>query len=317
MSILAGPTVAALAAKTMQSLTRLASRRSGGPGSTAAWRARFPEYPRVVTESTIPTSVAPAPVTVYAPPTGTATRPPVHVNFHGGGYVMSMPAMDDALCRFLAVEAGVVVVNVKYVVAPQHPFPAPPIQAYDVVRWVAEHGAEHGWDGGRLTVGGQSAGGGLAAAVARQAYEGAGPAIALQVLHYPPLDLATPGRDKKATVDKPVLRPWMGEIFDSAYVPDPRERAHRLVSPAGASDTADLTGIAPALVITAEHDLLRNEAVRYAERLDAAGALVEHHDVAGADHGYDAQDDEKARFVYALIARHIARATGAQAPAAS
>ncbi|MEV1066399.1 alpha/beta hydrolase [Streptomyces sp. NPDC050263] len=311
MSILARPAVAALAAKTMQSLTELASRRSGGPGSPAAWQARFPEYPRDVSELTVPTSVAPAPVTVYAPPTGTATRPPVHVNFHGGGYVMSMPAVDDALCRFLAVEAGVVVVNVKYVVAPQHPFPAPTTQAHDVVRWVAEHGAEHGWDGGRLTVGGQSAGGGLTAAVARQSLEQGGPTMALQVLHYPPLDLATGAKAKKAAVAKPMLRPWMGEIFDTAYVPDARERAHRLVSPAGVADTADLRGIAPALVITAEYDLLRNEAARYAERLGTAGALVEHHEVEGADHGYDTKDDERARTTYALMARHIRKATTA------
>ncbi|MFD9390530.1 alpha/beta hydrolase fold domain-containing protein [Streptomyces sp. NPDC060000] len=309
MSILARPAVATLAAKTMQGLTRLANRRSGGVGSSASWQARFPEYPRDVTELTVPTSVAPAPVTVYTPPAGTATRPPVHVNFHGGGYIMSMPEVDDGLCRVLAAEAGVVVVNVRYVVAPQYPFPAPPTQAYDVVRWVAEHGAEHGWDGGRLTVGGQSAGGGLAAAVARQALEQGGPSIALQVLHYPPLDLATGAKGKKAAVAKPMLRPWMAEVFDTSYVPDPRERAHRLVSPAHASDTADLNGIAPALVITAEHDLLRNEAVRYAGRLRAAGALVEHHDVNGADHGYDTKDDEKARATYALIARHIRLAT--------
>lgn len=309
MSLLARPAVAALAAKTMQGLTRLASRRGGGAGSAASWQARFPEYPRDVRELTVMTSVAPAPVTVYATPTGTATRPPVHVNFHGGGYVMSMPEMDDGLCRILAAEAGVVVVNVRYVVAPQHPFPAATTQVYDVVRWVAEHGAEHGWDGGRLTVGGQSAGGGLAAAVARQALEQSGPPIALQVLHYPPLDLATSAREKKAAVARPVLRPWLGDIFDASYVPDARERAHPLVSPAGASDTADLRGIAPALVITAEYDLLRNEATRYAGRLKAAGALVEHHDVPGADHGYDATDDEKARTTYALMARHIRQAT--------
>lgn len=309
MSLLARPAVATRAAKTMQGLTRLASRRADGPGSTAAWQARFPEYPRDTSELTIPTSVAPAPVTVYAPPAGTATRPPVHVNFHGGGYVVSMPVMDDALCRFVAAEAGVVVVNVQYVVAPQRPFPAPPTQAFEVVRWVAGHGAEHGWDGGRLTVGGQSAGGGLTAAVARQALEQGGPAIALQVLHYPPLDLATSARDKKAAVSRPMLRPWMAEIFDTSYVPDPRERADRLVSPAHASDTADLKGIAPALVITAEYDLLRSEAVRYAERLSAAGALVEHHDVPGADHAYDTKDDEKAREVYSLIARHVRAAT--------
>ncbi|MEU1511390.1 alpha/beta hydrolase fold domain-containing protein [Streptomyces sp. NPDC005811] len=313
MSLLARPAVATRAAKTMQGLTRLAGRRSGGPGSAAAWRARFPEYPRDASGATVPTSVAPAPVTVYLPPAGTATRPPVHVNFHGGGYVMSMPVMDDGLCRFLAVEAGVVVVNVQYVVAPQHPFPAPTTQAYEVVRWVAEHGAEHGWDGARLTVGGQSAGGGLAAAVARQALERGGPSIALQVLHYPPLDLATAARDKKAAVARPMLRPWMADVFDTSYVPDAGERADRLVSPAHPSDTADLRGIAPALVVTAEYDLLRAEAVRYAERLRAAGALVEHHDVAGADHGYDTSDDEKARAAYALMARHLLRATAPDA----
>ncbi|MCX4766533.1 alpha/beta hydrolase [Streptomyces sp. NBC_01275] len=309
MSLLARPAVAARAAKTMQGLTRLASRRSDGPGSTTAWQSRLPEYPREVRELTVPTSVAPAPVTVHAPPAGTPTPAPVHVNFHGGGYVISAPEIDDALCRFLAAEAGVVVVNVKYVVAPQHPFPAPPTQAFEVVRWVAEHGAEHGWDGDRLTVGGQSAGGGLTAAVARQALEQGGPSIALQVLHYPPLDLSTSAKDKKAAVAKPMLRPWMGDMFDTSYVPDKSERAHPLVSPAGAADTTDLTGIAPALVITAEYDLLRNEATRYAERLAAVGALVEHHDVVGADHGYDTKDDERARVTYALIARHIRKAT--------
>ncbi|MFI7498624.1 alpha/beta hydrolase [Streptomyces sp. NPDC049687] len=314
MSLLARPALATRAAKTMQGLTRLASRRSGGPGSTAALQTRFPEYPRDTRDLTIPTSVAPAPVTVYLPPGGTATGPPVHVNFHGGGYVMSMPELDDALCRFLASEAGVAVVNVKYVVAPQYPFPAPTTQAYDVVRWVAEHGAEHGWDGERLTVGGQSAGGGLTAAVARQALERGGPSIALQILHYPPLDLATGAKDKKAAVARPVLRPWMADVFDTSYVPDPRERSDRLVSPAHPSDTADLEGIAPALVITAEYDLLRAEATRYAERLRAAGALVEHHEVGGADHGYDSKDDEKARLAYALMARHLRRATASDAP---
>jgi len=309
MSLLARPTVAAFFAKLMQRATLLADRRSGGRGSATASHARFPEFPRTVRELTIPTAVAPARATVYLPADGEAA-PPVHVNFHGGGYVVALTELDDPLCRFLAAEAGVVVINVDYAVAPQHPFPAPPRQAYEVVRWVAEHGGEHGWDGSRLTVGGQSAGGGLAAAVARQALEEDGPTIALQVLHYPPLDLATAARDKKAAVAKPMLRPWMADIFDSSYVPDVRLRADRLVSPAHVSDTADLTGIAPALVITAAHDLLRAEGVRYAERLSTVGALVEHFDVAGADHGYDAEDGERTRASYALIARRI-RESGA------
>ncbi|OAH13005.1 alpha/beta hydrolase [Streptomyces jeddahensis] len=317
MSILARPAVAAFAAQAMQRLVLLASRRASGPGSTASRLARLPEFPRTARELTIPTSVAPAQVTVYLPEAAPDSPPPVHVNFHGGGYVLQGAEMDDALCRCLAAQAGVAVVNVEYAVAPQHPFPAPPRQGYEVVRWVAEHGAEHGWDGSRLTVGGQSAGGGLAAAVARQALEEGGPSIALQVLHYPPLDLVTSAKDKRAAIAKPMLRPWMAEIFDNSYVPDPRKRADRLVSPAHPTDTADLKGIAPAVVITAEFDLLKAEGERYAERLREAGALVEHHDVPGADHGYDGEDDEKARQVYALIARHVRKAVHAEAPEAT
>lgn len=309
MSLLARPAVAAFAAKSFQRLALVASRRTEGRGSDASSHGRLPEFPRTASELTVPTSVAPARVVVYMPTTASAsTPPPVHVNFHGGGYVMPMTEIDDPLCRYLAAEAGVVVVNVDYVVAPQYRFPAPPRQAYEVVRWIAAHGDEHGWDGGRLTVGGQSAGGGLAAAVARQALEESGPSIALQVLHYPPLDLVTSAKDKRAAIAKPMLRPWMAEIFDSAYIPDPRERADRLASPAHPSDTADLKGIAPALVVTAEFDLLKAEGEHYAGRLRKAGALVEHYDVAKADHGYDGMDDDKAREVYALIARQVRRA---------
>ncbi|MFF4400960.1 alpha/beta hydrolase fold domain-containing protein [Streptomyces sp. NPDC001480] len=312
MSLLARPAVAQLAARTMQTLSRLASRRASGAGSDASWHARFPEHPRRTRELTIPTTVAPARATVYLPEAAAdGPPPPVHVNLHGGGYVMDLTEIDDPLCRFLAARAGVVVVNLDYVVAPQHPFPEPPRQAFEAVRWIASHGAEQGWDGTRLTVGGQSAGGGLAAAVARQALEEGGPEIALQVLHYPPLDLATGARDKRAAGPRPMLRPWMADVFDTSYVPDPKRRADPLVSPAHPSDTADLTGIAPALVITAEYDLLQAEGARYAERLRAAGALTAFHDVAGADHGYDGQDDERAREVYALITRHLRQAVGA------
>ncbi|MGC9541880.1 alpha/beta hydrolase fold domain-containing protein [Streptomyces sp. UG1] len=311
MSLLARPAVAALVAKVMQRVTVLADRRSGGRSSAAASHARFPEYPRKVRRLTIPTAVAPARATVYLPQ-NTDTAPPVHINFHGGGYVVALTELDDPLCRFLAAEAGVVVINVDYVVAPQFPFPAPTRQAYEIVRWVAEHGAEEGWDGERLTVGGQSAGGGLAAAVARQALEAGGPSIALQVLHYPPLDLVTNARDKRAATARPVLRPWMADVFDTSYVPDVRRRGDPLVSPAHPSDTADLKGIAPTLVITAEYDLLRAEGERYAERLREAGALVEHHDVAGVDHGYDGSDDEKARESYAIVARCLREATGSR-----
>jgi acetyl esterase/lipase len=309
MSVLTRPAVASAAARVMQRLVLLADRLGGkAPGASPD---RFPEFPRDTRELTVPTSVAPAKVVAYLPPAPGA-QPPVYVNFHGGGYVMPLTEMDDALCRYLAAEAGVVVLNVDYALAPQHRFPAPPRQAFEVVRWVAAHAAEHGWNGARLAVGGQSAGGGLAAAVARQALETGGPPIALQVLHYPPLDLAMNARDKHSVIAKPALRPWMADVFDAAYVPDRRERADRLVSPAGSADTADLTGIAPALLITAEHDILRAEGERYAERLHGVGALVEHYDIPGVDHGYDVKDLETARAVYARIARHVRAATHAE-----
>jgi len=301
MSVLATPWVADTVARGMQGLNNvvldLALKRKP---------AAFPEFPANTEDITIPTTIAPARAVVYRP-AGDEPRP-VHVNFHGGGFVMRGIQLDDPLCRYLAAEAGVVVVNVDYVVAPQHRFPAPPHQAFEVVRWVADHGGEHGWDGARLTVGGQSAGGALAAAVARQALEQDGPPIALQVLHYPPLDLTIPAGDKRSAIAKPLLRPWMGEVFDTAYAPDPATRADPLLSPANTEDTADLTGIAPALVITPANDRLHAEGARYAERLRKAGALVEHLDVPGADHGYDMNDIAKARETYAVIARHLRQA---------
>lgn len=144
--------------------------RWGGPEPTLA--VTFPQIPGRTEHLTIPAGPGHAPCTVYYPPGEPDGEPAVHVNFHGGGFVIGHPEQDDPLCRYLAANAGVVVVNVDDLLAPQHPFPAPSRQAYEVVRWVAGSGAEHGWDGTRLSVGGQSAGGNLAAAVARQSVAG-------------------------------------------------------------------------------------------------------------------------------------------------
>ena len=109
-----------------------------------------------------------------------------------------------------------------------------------------------------------------------------------------------------------MLRPWMGDVFDTCYAPEAAMRTDRLVSPAAAArDTEALSGIAPAVIITAEHDILRDEARRYAQRLEAIGALVEHREIAGVDHGYDMKDDARARETYAMIAGHLRRAVSA------
>ncbi len=270
---------------------------------------RFSDIPSLTSHAAIPTRFGPVTATVYRPPSDVAS-PPVYVNVHGGGFVVGHPEQDDPWCRYLAANAGVVVVNPDYVLAPRHRFPAAPQQVYDIACWAADKARD--WDGTRLCVGGQSAGGNLSAAAARLALENGGPAIALQVLHYAPLDLVTPLRDKPSTIGRrAVMKPWMGVVFDTAYVPDPAQRRHRLASPAWGANADGIAGIAPALVVTAEHDRLRGEAQVYAERLDAAGSLVAYYEVPGLDHGYNIMTGavEITAQVYARIADEVARST--------
>jgi len=303
MSFFSRPVVARSVARLMQHGTSAGARRL-----THAANQRLPEFPRHIETLDVPTSFGSTRITAYSPESSSSVLP-VHVNLHGGGFVLSLTDQDDPICRALAAQSGAVVLNVDYVVAPQQPFPAPPHHVYEVLQWLVGRGSDRGWDGTRLTIGGQSAGGALAAAAARLALERGEPTVALQVLHYPPLDLTVPASAKHSPLAKPMLRPWMGEVFDTSYVADPTDRTDRLVSPASSTDTADLTGIAPAVVIAAEDDILRDEARRYADRLQGVGSLLEYREVSGADHGYDMKDDERARAIYSVIARHISQAT--------
>jgi acetyl esterase len=269
---------------------------------------RFPEIAGRTAEITIPTRYGPTPATVYHPSAGTGL-PAVYINVHGGGFVVGHREQDDPWCRYLAANSGAVIINTDYVLAPGHRFPAAPHQIYDIACWAAD--PDRDWDGTRLCVGGQSAGGSLSAAVARLALENGGPDIALQVLHYAPLDLVTPTRDKPSAIGpRAVMKPWMGEVFDTAYIPDPAQRRDRLASPAWEENAAELAGIAPALIVTAEHDRLRDEARRYAARLDAVGALAEYYEVPGVDHGYNIMSDaaDVTRRSYAHIVEHVRRA---------
>ncbi|WP_218219678.1 alpha/beta hydrolase [Nesterenkonia sp. Act20] len=243
----------------------------------------FTEIPAITEEIAVPTRHGELRAVAYTPPGGAAGRG-VYVNFHGGGFVMRHPEQDDPLCRFLAHQAQVTVLNVDYIPAPQSRFPGPVEQAYDVAAWAAS--PERPWSGARIAVGGQSAGGSLAAGVARLALEHGSPSIALQVLMYPALDLTIPSSQKWSSgQEKFLVR--MGPVFNAAYCPDIKLREDRLASPAGASDTAALGGIAPALVVSAEKDILREEAVRYTQRLREANALVDHVDLRGVGHAFN------------------------------
>ncbi|OCB59042.1 carboxylesterase [Mycobacterium vulneris] len=299
MSILSTPMLADALARLFSAAVRPAPK----PG------VRFPEIPGRTTLIDIPTRHGAVAATVYHPVSG-GSQPPVYVNVHGGGFVVGHREQDDPWCRFLAAHANVVVVNVDYLLAPNRRFPTPVEQIYDVLGWASA--PERDWDGTRLCVGGQSAGGSLSAAASRLALENGGPRIALQVLHYPPLDLVTATRDKHSPLGaKAVMKPWMGEVFDTAYIPDRPRRRDRLASPAWGTNADGLDGIAPALIVTAEYDRLRDEAQRYARKLEAVGSLAEYIEVPDVDHGYNIMSDDVdvTRKMYERIAGHVRRVT--------
>ncbi|MET7694230.1 alpha/beta hydrolase [Streptomyces sp. NPDC005483] len=241
---------------------------------------RFTDIPARTETLRVETGAGPVTCTVYRPP-ATDAPAPVYVNFHGGGFVVARSEQDDHICRYIAAKAGCVVINVDYAVAPQRPYPAPVTQAYDVTAWVAENGAAGGWDGSRLAVGGHSAGANLTAAVCRLARERGTFTPRLQIVDSAPLDQVADPATKRSLVAKPLLTPQIMRIFTAAYVPDPADRSHPLVSP-GLAD--DLAGLPPALVITAENDRLRDEGDAYAKALEAAGVPVTHRVFEGVDH---------------------------------
>ena len=242
---------------------------------------RFAGIPKRTETLRVDTGAGPVTCTVYRPAATTGPLGPVYVNFHGGGFVVARPEQDDHICRYLAATAGCVVINVDYAVAPQRQFPVPVTQAYDVTAWVAENGPTGGWDGSRLAVGGHSAGANLTAAVCRLARDRGTFSPRLQIIDSAPLDQVADPATKQSLMAKPLLSPQLMRIFTDAYVPDPADRAHPLVSP-GLAD--DLTGLPPALVITAENDRLRDEGDAYAKALEAAGVTVTHRVFEGVDH---------------------------------
>lgn len=299
MSLLTKPAVA-------NSVARLIQR---GPGPRISSEIAFGEIPADTRELVVPTRHGDLAATLYLPPSAESQPPALYVNFHGGGFVLRHPEQDDPLCRYLAATAHVAVLNVDYDVAPGHPFPMPVEEAYDAVLWASRQ-EDGSWDGSRLVVGGQSAGGALAAGAARLALEEGGPALVLQVLHYPPLDLVTPG-DRKRAAGKTIIPVPMTRIFDTAYAPSPEQKHHRLASPAWGDNAEGIEGIAPAVVITCGVDRLHDEGVRYARKLAEAGALAEHVDLPDADHGYNLMGSDRSLVErnYALIAGHVRDAT--------
>ncbi|MFE9452752.1 alpha/beta hydrolase [Streptomyces sp. NPDC006739] len=242
---------------------------------------RFSDTPKRTQTLRVETGAGPVTCVVYRPPSTADVPPPVYVNFHGGGFLVGRPEQDDHICRRIAATAGCVVINVDYAVAPQKRFPVAVTQAYDVTAWIARNGPANDWDGSRLAVGGHSAGANLTAAVCRLARDRAAFSPRLQIIDSAPLDQLADPATKQSLIAKPLLSPRLMRVFTAAYVPDPADRAHPLVSP-GLAD--DLDGLPPALVVTAGNDRLRDEGDAYAKALEAAGVPVTHRVFEGVDH---------------------------------
>lgn len=229
-----------------------------------------------VADVTVPTRAGSVSARVYEPAAG---MPATVVYFHGGGWVIGSVDDWDAGCRVLAVKSGCRVVSVEYRLAPEHPFPAAADDAYDAFVWAAREFAEV-----PVVVAGDSAGGNLAAVVALRSRDEYGPAPALQVLVYPVVDhdFTTASYAEYADTNLIVNRPEM-EWFWDHYVPDASQRSHPHASPLMAED---LCGLAPAVVVTAGHDPLRDEGVAYVQRLTEAGVPVQVFDYPQQIHGF-------------------------------
>jgi acetyl esterase len=224
------------------------------------------------------------PVRLYRPAGVSATTPlPALVYFHGGGWVIGDLETHDVLCRQYTAAAGISVVSVDYRLAPEHKFPAALDDAWSATRWVAAHAADLGIDAGRLAVGGDSAGGNLAAVVALRARDAGAPALALQLLLYPVTDVAAEAPSYTDFADGFMLTRESMRWFIAHYLDDRREATDWRVSPLRA---ASLAGVAPALVVTAGFDPLRDEGDAYARRLREAGVRVDHLCYGGMIHGF-------------------------------
>jgi acetyl esterase len=224
------------------------------------------------------------PLRVYRPAgVPDSARLPAYVYFHGGGWVIGDLETHDVICRQLTAEAGVSVVSVDYRLAPEHRFPAAADDAWAATRWVVAHAAEMGVDGARLAVGGDSAGGNLAAVVALLARDAGAPAIALQVLLYPVTDVAAESRSYQDFADGYLLTRDSMRWFIAHYLSKPAEATDWRVSPRRAPS---LDGLPPALIVTAGFDPLRDEGEAYATRLREAGVRVDYACYGGMIHGF-------------------------------
>lgn len=257
-----------------------ARRIIAGMGDGGGWSLPPPE-PAHVYERTIPGPAGPIPVRIYRP---ASLGPfPLMVYFHGGGFALGGLDTDDAMCRHYCVGAGCVVVSVDYRLAPENPFPAAPEDCYAVTVWaMGEGAAELGIDPGSTVTAGMSAGGNLATVIPAMLRDRGQKQVRAQLLQVPVTDVS--GEPETASYAEFAVGYMLPAVemywFWDMYAPGGL-RYHAYAAPLR---SGALTGLPPALVLTAECDVLRDEGEAYAQKLRQAGVAVEHHRFNGINH---------------------------------
>jgi acetyl esterase len=280
-----------------------------------------PAQPGPVNELLVAVAGGRIPVRILTPP----GRPgAVIVYFHGGGWVLGGLDESGPVARAIASHCGATVVNVGYRLAPEYRYPTATEDAWSALRWVAEHLEEIAGERLPLIVAGEGAGGNLAAVVARRSAEraagpaagpAASPAVDLQILICPITDCDFDSLSYTDPANQPQLdRDAMIWSWDH-YAPDIRARSHPDASPLQA---VFLSGLPPAVILTAEHDVLRDDGELYATRLVQAGVEVDHRRFTGQPHGFFSQPaaqpahQEGLDYVASAVARHLAALSGTQ-----
>ena len=215
-------------------------------------------------------------------PTGVEGALPGVIAFHGGGFVLGEPEQAEWLCSHVAVRAEAVVVSAEYRLAPEHPYPAAIDDAWEIARWAHSSATEIGIDGGRLAVMGESAGGTLAAVVAIRARDAGTPPLRMQALLYPAVDMIATFDSERTHASGPIITSAQMKGFARLYLGG-ADGSDPLASPLR---TSDLSGVAPALIQTAEYDPLRDNGFKYAAALGEAGVPARYTSYRGAVHPF-------------------------------
>jgi len=241
-----------------------------------------PEAVANVENLTIPGQAGEIPIRIYTPQ---GRGPfPILVYFHGGGWVICNLDTHDSVCRSLANGASCIVVSVDYRLAPEHKFPAAVDDAYAATQWVADSANLINGDSARITVGGDSAGGNLAAVVSLMAREKGGPSLVYQVLIYPVTNVSSFDTNSyREHGEGYILTKDSMEYYRGHYIGHEEELQNPYASPLLAQE---LSGLPPALVITAEFDVLTDEAEAFANRLKQAGVPVTYTCYEGMIHAF-------------------------------